>query len=57
MKGILKSFDNDLSIILDSCVEVLKDKERELGLVICRGKLINSFMSSDGYEEIENPFV
>lgn len=53
MTGILRSFDNQLNIVLDEVKEITSG--RVLGLVICRGALINSFII-DGMVEIEDPY-
>lgn len=66
IKGTLKSFDHNLNVILDDCIEYLRGKlglivdstdpytynegkTRPIGLVICRGTMVSSFMSADGY--------
>ncbi|CAD8070264.1 unnamed protein product [Paramecium sonneborni] len=53
VKGNLLSFDNQLNLVLDEVREL--PSQRILGLVICRGALINSF-AIDGMVEIENPY-
>ncbi|CAK77743.1 unnamed protein product (macronuclear) [Paramecium tetraurelia] len=54
VKGTLLSFDNLLNLVLDEVREL--PSQRILGLVICRGALINSF-AIDGMVEIENPYM
>ncbi|KAM3132774.1 Sm-like protein lsm7 [Paramecium bursaria] len=67
VQGTLKSFDQNMNLILDDSIEFLRDSDdsytynnglqRQLGIVIARGTLINYILSKDGLETIENPFV
>eukprot|EP01017_Pseudomicrothorax_dubius_P025129 TRINITY_DN2681_c0_g2_i4.p1 TRINITY_DN2681_c0_g2~~TRINITY_DN2681_c0_g2_i4.p1 ORF type:complete len:113 (+),score=27.80 TRINITY_DN2681_c0_g2_i4:65-403(+) len=63
--GVLQSLDNNLNLIIDECVEHIRDaadpytltkETRTLGFVIVRGSLIMSILNKDGMEEISNPF-
>ncbi|KAL4483188.1 hypothetical protein ABPG74_019214 [Tetrahymena malaccensis] len=64
--GVLKSFDNQLNMILDDCVETIRDKndpylmtdqKRKLNLVVVRGTLVSTIFPMSGTEIIENPFL
>lgn len=64
--GILKGYDALLNMVLDNCVEYLRDPEspgsvgedtRELGLIVARGTAVTVVAPSDGMEQIENPFA
>uniref|UniRef100_A0A914QC54 Sm domain-containing protein n=1 Tax=Panagrolaimus davidi TaxID=227884 RepID=A0A914QC54_9BILA len=64
--GILKGYDSLLNIVLDNCIELLRDPEdpfrlsgetRVLGLIVGRGSAITICGPADGIEEIENPFA
>jgi U6 snRNA-associated Sm-like protein LSm7 len=55
--GILKGFDGLLNIVLDGGKEIQAEKERNVGLLVCRGPTIMLISPKDGYEEIENPFM
>ncbi|PAV60171.1 hypothetical protein WR25_18514 [Diploscapter pachys] len=64
--GVLKGYDALLNLVLDNCVEYLKDPEnpsvvseetRPLGLIVARGTAITVVAPSDGMEQIENPFA
>lgn len=66
ISGKLKSADGSMNLILDDAIEtkrssdtpeVLRDKQRTLGIVILRGAQILSIETLDGAEEIANPFV
>lgn len=66
VRGILKGFDQLINVVLDDCVECLRDpadpyratsETRRLGLVVCRGLQVSLVSPMDGMEEIENPFV
>ncbi|OYT62902.1 MAG: RNA-binding protein [Thermofilum sp. ex4484_15] len=37
IRGILKSFDQHLNLVLDNAEEVKSDKTRKLGIIIVRG--------------------
>lgn len=63
--GILKGHDPVPNIVLDECVEYLRDpkdpsklldKTRNLGLVVARGTSITVVNPETGYIEIDNPF-
>ncbi|CAM9631689.1 unnamed protein product [Pylaiella littoralis] len=64
--GVLKGFDPLVNVVLDECIEFIRDpsdpyklteETRELGLVVCRGTQVSLISPRDGMEEIENPFV
>mmetsp|Transcript_23663 Transcript_23663/g.30688 ORF Transcript_23663/g.30688 Transcript_23663/m.30688 type:complete len:101 (-) Transcript_23663:257-559(-) len=64
--GILKGFDPLVNLVLDECVEYLRDPDdpyrvteetRTLGLVVCRGTQVSLISPVDGMEEIANPFL
>ena len=64
--GLLKGFDKLDNLVLDECVEFLRDpndltivteQTRKLGLVVCRGIQVSLIAPSDGIEEIANPFT
>jgi len=64
--GVLKGFDPLLNIVLDDCIEYLRDPDdpyrltddtRTLGLVVCRGTAVVLICPVDGMEAIANPFV
>ncbi|WKY06121.1 hypothetical protein Q1695_006377 [Nippostrongylus brasiliensis] len=64
--GILKGYDALLNLVLDNCVEYLRDPEnpgtvgddtRSLGLIVARGTAITVVAPSDGMEQIDNPFA
>ncbi|MEM1008169.1 MAG: U6 snRNA-associated Sm-like protein LSm7 [Myxococcota bacterium] len=66
MRGILKGFDQLVNVVLDECIETMRDPEdpyrltretRRLGLVVCRGQQVSLVSPNEGMEEIENPFV
>jgi U6 snRNA-associated Sm-like protein LSm7 len=63
--GVLKGFDKLDNLVLDSCIEYLRDpddpyrltdKTRTLGLVVARSTQICLIAPLDGSEEIANPF-
>ena len=63
--GVLKGFDKLDNLVLDECIEYIRDAEdpmvvtdqtRALGLVVCRGTQVCLISPVDGLEEIENPF-
>eukprot|EP00606_Chrysophyceae_sp_TOSAG23-5_P000364 GSChrysophyteH2.ASY1.ANO1.815.1 assembled CDS len=65
VEGLLKGFDKLDNLVLDDCVEYLRDPEdssvvtentRQLGLVVCRGPQVCLISPSTGMEEIANPF-
>uniref|UniRef100_A0AC35GNM5 Sm domain-containing protein n=1 Tax=Panagrolaimus sp. PS1159 TaxID=55785 RepID=A0AC35GNM5_9BILA len=64
--GTLKGYDTLLNLVLDNCIEFLRDPEdpfrltgetRALGLIVARGSAITICGPADGVEEIENPFA
>ena len=64
--GTLKGFDQLLNLVLDECVESLRDvndplkitdETRNLGLIVCRGTSVMVVSGLDGMEEIANPFL
>jgi U6 snRNA-associated Sm-like protein LSm7 len=64
--GILKGHDPVPNMVLDECVEYLRDpkdpskltdKTRKLGLVVARGTSITVVNPELGYIEIDNPFT
>jgi U6 snRNA-associated Sm-like protein LSm7 len=66
MRGVLKGFDQLVNLVLDDCVEYLRDPEdedrvtdetRRIGLCVCRGTSVMTVCPVDGMEEIANPFV
>ena len=63
--GVLKGHDPVPNVVLDECVEYLRDpkdphklsgKTRSLGLLVARGTSITVVSPEAGYEEIDNPF-
>ena len=66
MTGVLKGFDQLLNLVLDECLEYLRDPDdplkitdetRSLGLIVCRGTSVMVVSGLDGMEEIPNPFL
>eukprot|EP01031_Cornospumella_fuschlensis_P030056 gene30056-36300_t len=66
VEGLLKGFDKLENLVLDDCIEFLRDpndlsqtteQTRRLGLVVCRGTQICLICPSDEMEEIANPFA
>src|SRR5579884_3150265 len=64
--GVLKGYDPLLNLVLDNCLEYLRDPEdpskvteetRSLGLVVCRGTGVVVVCPTDGFESIPNPFL
>ena len=64
VRGTLKGYDPLLNLVLDDCVELLRDAEdplqlsgqtRTIGLVVCRGTSVLT-ISPPG-EQIDNPFA
>jgi U6 snRNA-associated Sm-like protein LSm7 len=64
--GVLKGHDPVPNIVLDDCVEYLRDtsdpsrltgKTRNLGLIVARGTSITFVCPEAGFEEIDNPFT
>lgn len=65
VEGVLKGFDKLDNLVLDDCIEFLRDNNdpyktsnltRNLGLVVCRGSQVSLICPSVGMEEIANPF-
>ena len=63
--GILKGFDKLDNLVLEDCLEYLRDPEdsylitdktRKLGMVVCRGTQVCLVSPVEGYKEIDNPF-
>lgn len=67
MVGTLKGYDQLMNLVLDEVTETLRDPEdetvllkekvRQLGLVVVRGPLLLTISPVDGSEEIDNPFL
>eukprot|EP00310_Coccolithus_braarudii_P005319 CAMPEP_0183361900 /NCGR_PEP_ID=MMETSP0164_2-20130417/64889_1 /TAXON_ID=221442 /ORGANISM="Coccolithus pelagicus ssp braarudi, Strain PLY182g" /LENGTH=151 /DNA_ID=CAMNT_0025536615 /DNA_START=22 /DNA_END=478 /DNA_ORIENTATION=+ len=66
VEGILKGYDALLNLVLDDTKEFLKalddpgkllDETRPLGLTVCRGTSVMLVCPTNGFEEIENPFL
>merc|ERR1711920_208131 len=66
VEGILKGYDALLNLVLDDTKEFLKapddpskllDESRPLGLTVCRGTSVMLVCPTNGFEEIENPFL
>lgn len=64
--GILKGHDPVPNIVLDDCVEYLRDPKdpsrltdqtRKLGLIVARGTSITVVNPEKGFIEIDNPFT
>eukprot|EP00127_Corallochytrium_limacisporum_P000814 Clim_evm100s25 gene=Clim_evmTU100s25 len=64
--GLLKGYDTLMNLVIDDCVEYLRDPEdpytltgetRKLGLTVCRGPTVVWVCPLDGFEEISNPFL
>lgn len=65
IRGILKGFDALVNLVIDECVETLREptdphrtteETRKLGLVVCRGSQVMLISPVDGFEQIENPW-
>ncbi|KAG5177100.1 Sm-like protein LSm7 [Tribonema minus] len=66
VSGVLKGYDQLVNLVLDDCVEFIRDpsdpyrvtdETRTLGLVVCRGTQVSLISPMDGMEEIANPFL
>lgn len=66
VEGVLKGFDKIDNVVLDECIEFIRDttdpykltdETRVLGLVVCKGTQIALLAPCEGMEEIANPFV
>ena len=64
--GTLKGYDQLANIVLDDCVESIRDpqdhykltdKTRSIGMVVCRGTQVMLISPVEGSMEISNPFV
>ncbi|KAK1943496.1 Sm-like protein LSM7 [Phytophthora citrophthora] len=64
--GTLKGYDQLVNLVLDDCVEFLRDPKdeyritdetRKVGLVVCRGTSVMLVSPVDGTAEIPNPFL
>ncbi|GLE02149.1 hypothetical protein PINS_up010987 [Pythium insidiosum] len=64
--GVLKGYDQLVNLVLDECVEFLRDpsdeyrtsqETRKIGLVVCRGTSVSLVSPVEGTEEIANPFL
>lgn len=65
VEGVLKGFDTLVNLVLDDCIEfmrdvddsyVLTDETRVLGLIVCRGTAVTLVCPCDGMAQIANPF-
>ncbi|KAH3745324.1 U6 snRNA-associated Sm LSm7 [Pelomyxa schiedti] len=65
VRGVLKGYDNLLNLVLDECVESIRDvddpykitdEKRTLGLVVARGSQLMLISPAEGCEQIPNPF-
>lgn len=66
VNGTLKGYDQLVNIVLDDCIEYIRDPEdnnklteetRSIGLVVCRGTSVMLISPIDGSQEIANPFI
>ena len=65
LKGTLKGYDDLVNLVLEDCIEYMRDPEthmptdrtRKLGLAVIRGTQVSLVAPQDGAEEIANPFV
>ena len=66
VEGVVKGFDKVDNIVLDECIEFIRDADdqykltnetRVLGLVVCKGTQIALVAPVDGMLEIANPFL
>ena len=66
VEGKLKGFDTLVNLVLDECVEYMRDVDdpykltddkRQLGLIVCRGTAVTLVCPCDGMMEIANPFL
>lgn len=64
--GFLKGYDQLVNLVLDDCIEFLRDasdeyrlteETRKIGLVVCRGTSVMLISPVEGTEEIANPFL
>lgn len=64
--GVLKGYDKLVNLVLDDCIEYLRDpadpgtitdKTRPLGLLVCKGPNVSAVCPEDGMVEIANPFL
>ena len=66
VRGLLKGFDTLFNLVLENCVETLRDpndpykptdKVRTLGTVVARGSQVMLISPVEGCEQIENPWA
>ncbi|EKX50404.1 hypothetical protein GUITHDRAFT_103637 [Guillardia theta CCMP2712] len=66
VEGRLKGFDTLVNLVLDECIEYIRDPDdpykltnetRQLGLIVCRGTAVTLVCPCDGMMEIANPFI
>ncbi|GAX14634.1 U6 snRNA-associated Sm-like protein LSm7 [Fistulifera solaris] len=65
LKGTLKGYDDLVNLVLEDCIEYIRDAEtqmptdrsRKLGLAVIRGTQVSLVAPQEGAEEIANPFV
>eukprot|EP01126_Amoeba_proteus_P002760 TRINITY_DN10892_c0_g1_i2.p1 TRINITY_DN10892_c0_g1~~TRINITY_DN10892_c0_g1_i2.p1 ORF type:complete len:112 (-),score=30.23 TRINITY_DN10892_c0_g1_i2:290-625(-) len=63
--GVLRGYDTLVNLVLDECLEFLRDTEtfkvtnatRKLGLVVCKGSAVMCVFPAEGTEEIDNPYA
>ena len=64
--GVLRGYDPLVNLVLDDTEEFIRDpedpykltdKQRKLGLVVCRGPTVTLICPMEGTEQIENPFL
>jgi U6 snRNA-associated Sm-like protein LSm7 len=64
--GVLKGYDTMVNLVLDDCVETLRDaadpykltdETRSLGLLVCRGPSVMLVMPVEGRSETDNPWL
>ena len=66
VQGVLKGFDTMVNLVLDDCVETLRDpndpykltdETRKLGLLVARGTSVMLVMPVEGRSETDNPWA
>ena len=64
--GVLKGYDTMVNLVLDDCVETLRDpadpykltdETRSLGLLVARGPSVMLVMPVEGRSETDNPWL
>lgn len=64
--GTLKGFDQQANLVLSEAIEFLRDpnnpdvlteKTRSVGVVVCRSTAVMLICPSEGVEEIQNPWM